>query len=146
MNRISKQIVDCFKRGNKILICGNGGLSTMANHMAGELVCTFEHKRRGLPAISLTSNEAVLTAWGNDVDFEDVFRRQVEAFGKPGDILVALSTSGKSKNVLRAIEEAHRMGLEVVEFPMAGRSTAAVQTNQLVFMHLVCREVEKEFI
>ena len=98
VKRIAKQLIDCFERGNKCLIAGNGGSSTMASHFAGELVCKFETERRALPAIALT-NPAIITAVANDDGYEHVFARQVEALGKKGDILIILSTSGRSKNI-----------------------------------------------
>lgn len=149
MLMISKQIIECFKAGGKLLICGNGGSASMALHMAGEFVCSFEHNRKALPAIALVDNPSVMTAWGNDKDFDDVFARQVQALGKPGDILIALSTSGKSKNVIAAMEEAHKIGMGVIDFPRTtiGKTrTAKIQENQLVMMHQVCREVELAFI
>lgn len=118
----------------------------MSNHMAGELVCTFEHDRVALPAISLVSNSSIITAWGNDVDFHDVFRRQVKALGVPGDILIAFSTSGKSKSILLAMAQAKKQRLTVIDFPRKGDSTAHIQEYQLHLMHEVCREVEKYFL
>jgi len=143
---LATQISNCFKRGNKLLICGCGGSAAEAQHFAGELVCTFEHPRRALPAIALTTDTSILTAWSNDYDFSDVFRRQVEALGLPGDVLVVLSTSGKSESVLKAITEARSLGLEVISWPRRGKTTAKIQEYQLKVIHDVCRLVEREFL
>src|SRR3990167_7729384 len=102
VDRFSKDIIDCFERGNKILICGNGGSAAEAQHFSSELVGHFEIKRKALPAIALTTDSSTLTAIGNDDGYENVFSRQVEALGNKGDILFILSTSGKSQNCLKA--------------------------------------------
>lgn len=143
---IVKSLINCFENSGKVLICGNGGSASMAQHMAGELVCTFEQRRRALPAVALTTNTSVLTAWGNDRSFDDVFRRQVEALGQKSDVLIALSTSGKSLNILRAIEEAEDKMMVVIDFPRKGCSTAKIQEYQLKLMHDIVREVEKHFL
>ncbi|HXH83540.1 MAG TPA: glycosyltransferase, partial [Candidatus Tectomicrobia bacterium] len=97
--------------GGKVLVCGNGGSASQAQHLVGELVGRFKvPDRRGLPAIALTADTAVLTAWANDVGYEEIFARQVEALGRPGDVLVGLSTSGRSPNVVRAFETARQGG------------------------------------
>ncbi len=97
-------IASCFQNGNTLFICGNGGSASDAQHIAAEFIGRFLLERKGLPAIALVSNPAVLTAWSNDHEFETVFSRQLEALGKPGDILWVISTSGKSKNVVLALE------------------------------------------
>lgn len=140
--QIVKKIVKCYVYYGKVLFCGNGGSASMANHMAGELVCTFEKERMALPAISLCANQSVITAWANDHDYDDIFKRQIEAFGKPGDVLIAISTSGRSENVLRAIKEAQKRGLEVIDLPRKGSSAAKVQEYQLKLTHDIIREVE----
>lgn len=105
----------CFRAGGKILLCGNGGSAADAQHVAGEFVNQFLRKnRRALPALALTTDGGVLTCIANDTGFERVFARQVEAFGARGDVLVAISTSGNSPNVVAAIEEARRAGMKVV--------------------------------
>ena len=114
--------------------------------MAGELVGRFEHERTALPAIALTTDTSILTAWANDYDFSDVFRRQVEALGEPGDILLTLTTSGKSKNILLAEDYAREKGLTVLRMPNKGRTTAEIQENHLIYIHQICRMVERHFI
>ena len=144
--QIADLIVKAFNKGNKLLICGNGGSAAEAQHMAAELVGRFEHERRALPAIALTTDTSILTAWSNDHDFSDVFRRQIEALGHSGDVLLAISTSGKSVNVLKALTFAQERGLFTLDLPREGTSTPEIQENQLKLIHEICREIEKEFI
>ncbi len=141
--KIANIIIEAFESGNKCLVCGNGGSATMADHFAGELICRFEKERRPLPAISLTSNTAILTAQANDYNFESIFGRQILALGQHNDILVVFSTSGKSKNCLYAIEIAIAQGMKVIDFPRKGKNTAEIQEYQLKLMHDVVREVER---
>ena len=137
-------IIQCFQRGNKILVCGNGGSAEMSSHFVGELVSKFEKEGRALPAISLTDNSAVITAIANDYSFDDIFSRQIEAIGKSGDILFILSTTGKSKNCIKAENIARDMFLQIRMFPIksGGQSTAYVQEKHLRIIHEICREVE----
>lgn len=143
--QIAKVIIEAFKGGNKLLICGNGGSAAMAQHMAAEFICRFEKHRRPLPAIALTTDTSALTAIGNDYGFAVVFARQVMALGKKGDILLLLSTSGKSGNLLLASDAANSMNIQVIDLPRKGKSTAKIQEYQLKLMHDTCRLVEKEF-
>ena len=106
---ISQKIIKLLKRKNKLLICGNGGSSSDANHLSSELVGKFEKSRRSYPAISLSSDTSALTAIGNDYGYEKVFERQIRGIGKEGDVLIAISTSGKSCNVIEAIKVAKKM-------------------------------------
>lgn len=145
-------------RGNKILACGNGGSAADASHLTTEFVCRFDRERRPYPAISLCVHGGDLTAIGNDYDFQDVFARQVAAFGKPRDVLVALSTSGQSENVRRALIEAksHDMttvaflgrgggrclGIADVELLTPGVATARIQELQQFLIHSLCEMVE----
>ncbi|MEX2431493.1 MAG: glycosyltransferase, partial [Dehalococcoidia bacterium] len=111
----------CFEGGGKVLVCGNGGSAAEAQHLASEFVGRFRARgREALPVISLTADSAVLTAWSNDTGYEHVFARQVEALGQPGDVLVAISTSGNSPNLLRAFEAARARGLTCVSLSAAG--------------------------
>jgi D-sedoheptulose 7-phosphate isomerase len=107
-------LIDCYRRGNKIMTFGNGGSACDAQNFADELVGRFERNRPPLPAISLTVNSSDLTSIANDFGYEQVFSRQLEAHAKPGDMAVAISTSGNSKNVLAAVESAKRMGLYTI--------------------------------
>lgn len=146
------------REGGRLLVCGNGGSAADAQHMAGELVGRFRRERRPLPVVALTSDSAVLTAIGNDYGFEEVFSRQVEALGSAGDVLVAISTSGRSENVLRAASAASRNGMRVlaltgsdggslaeaadVAFRAPTERTSHVQEVLMVVMHAVCLAVE----
>ena len=144
--QIIKELIDCFKRGNKVLIAGNGGSASMSQHWAAEFVCKFEKERRALPAISLTTNGSILTAWSNDCNFNRVFSRQVEALGNKGDILIGISTSGRSLNVKYALKTAKLKEMVCIDLPRLGVGTARIQEFQLRLMHNITREVEKEFI
>ena len=152
--------VRCILGGGKIMLCGNGGSSCDAAHAAGELVGWFEKKnRRAYAAIALGHETPTLTAIGNDAGFESVFARQVEALGKPGDLLIGISTSGGSKNVLRAVEAAKKLGIKVGALvgekggPIAELADAAVrvpstatpriQESHLLCVHILCGAVEE---
>jgi len=151
-------IADALKRGNKILICGNGGSAAEALHFGGELVGRFKKERKALPAIVLGSNLSTLTAVANDYNYESVFAREVEAFGVPGDVLVVFSTSGNSKNVIAAVAQAYKQGLEVVGFLgcggvlkhqvhdpilVASSDTPRIQEMHQVFVHVISELVEE---
>jgi phosphoheptose isomerase len=152
-------ITAAFRAGNKLLLCGNGGSAADCQHMATELVSrlTRERQRPALPAIALTTDTSFLTAFSNDCGFEGVFERQVEALGKPGDVLIAISTSGGSGNVVRAVEAARRLGLSTVGLLGEGgrltdlvaraivvpsRDTQRIQEALLAIEHILCDLVE----
>ncbi|MBW4582123.1 MAG: glycosyltransferase [Tildeniella nuda ZEHNDER 1965/U140] len=152
----------CFDRGGKVMLCGNGGSAADAQHCAAEFVGRFKCSRPGFPAMALTADTAVLTAWSNDVGFEDVFARQVEAFGKPGDVLMGISTSGRSRNLVEAFNVARLQGVQTIAL-LGGdggtlRSLADycivvpssepqhIQEVQIVVIHLLCELVEKWFV
>ena len=156
--RSADMILKCLTSGRKLLTCGNGGSASDATHLATEFACRFMEDRRPYPAISLAANGELMTANCNDYEFDEVFARQVWAFGQPGDVLVALSTSGKSKNVLRALEEAKRVGLGSICFLgrdggftkgvatldviAPGQSTARIQEAHKLLYHVLCEMVE----
>ena len=119
-------IVDCFKNGGKILICGNGGSAADSQHFAAEFVSSFSKKisRRSYPAIALTSDMSIITAYANDFSFDGVFARQVESLGQRGDILIAITTSGSSKNCLIAVEQAKKQGLKTLALTKSGGEIA----------------------
>jgi D-sedoheptulose 7-phosphate isomerase len=127
------RIISCVRRGGTILFCGNGGSAADAQHLAAELVGRFGLGRRPLAAIALTTDTSVLTCLSNDYGFKDVFAKQVEALGRQGDILVGISTSGASENVLRAVRTASRLGLETLVLvgaasgPLSGEADLALQ-------------------
>jgi len=134
----------CIDRGGKILICGNGGSAAEASHFAAELVVRYKKDRPAIAAISLSADCAVITACANDYGYDRVFARQIEALGRPGDVLVTLSTSGKSANVLRAIEQARSQHIEVVEAPRdAWPTTAENQEHHLWWIHSICRRLDE---
>lgn len=143
---IANIIIKSFWHDGKLLVCGNGGSASMSDHFVAELVGQYKIRRKALPAISLTCNSAILTAIANDYSYDDVFSRQVEALGKKGDVLVVLSTSGKSKNCLKAIKIAKKMELVVIDFPRRGKETAEIQEFQLNLIHNVCELVERDCI
>lgn len=121
MNEILKAVdllTDCFKNGNKLLLCGNGGSAADCQHIATELMIRLSHhlQRPALPAIALTTDSSNLTAGGNDIGFENVFARNVDGLGNKGDVLLAISTSGNSPNVIKAVDMAHSKGLKVIGF------------------------------
>ena len=157
----SHAMVDCLKKGGKILSCGNGGSAADAQHFAAELVGRFERERQELAAIALTTDSSILTAVGNDYSFDEIFSKQVRALGKPGDILFAISTSGNSKNVTAAIDAAHLKGLHVIG--MTGRGggkvaslmqsgdvllnvdsqvTTRIQEVHLLILHCLCDAID----
>jgi D-sedoheptulose 7-phosphate isomerase len=115
---VARWLAECFTSGGKLLLCGNGGSAAEAQHIAAEFtsVLSQDFPRRALPAISLTVDTSFLTARGNDYGFDSVFSRQIEAIGRAGDVLFAYTTSGNSKNVIAAVETAHRLGIRTVGF------------------------------
>jgi phosphoheptose isomerase len=152
-------IEQCLRGGNKLLVCGNGGSAADASHFATELVVRFAKDRpAALPAISLASDTGVLTAIGNDYSFDEIFARQVAAFGVPGDALICLTTSGKSKNVVRALQEAKTRQMKTIAFlgrdggPTLGMadldllvksdSTARIQEAHQLLLHVLCEMIE----
>lgn len=139
MHSISQKLIDCFERGNKALLAGNGGSSAQASHLSEELIS------HGLPAIALNDPQ-VITALINDFPPVEVFSRYVKALGSADDLLICFTTSGKSKNLLLASETALKLGMEVLEWPhKKGKTTEDRQNFQLVEMHKVYKEVVKYF-
>lgn len=124
IERSGRAICDALTKGNKILICGNGGSAADAQHIAAELVGYYENQRRSWPAIALTTDTSALTAVSNDLGFEQVFARQVAGLAQAGDVLIAISTSGKSKNVIRAVEQAKKQGCTTIA--LTGALTGAL--------------------
>lgn len=124
-------IFEALNNGNKILLCGNGGSAADAQHIAAELVGYYEQKRRAWPALALTTDTSALTAVSNDLGFEQVFARQVAGLAQPGDVLIAITTSGKSKNVLRAIEQAKELGCRTIALTGAVTGAQAESLDSL---------------
>ena len=156
--RSGELICETLKAGNKILICGNGGSAADAQHIAAELVGRYEKERRAWPAIALTTDTSALTALSNDFGYGEVFSRQVRALARPGDLLIAISTSGKSPNIVEAAAEARRLGCRclglvgasggplatacdlVLEVPAS--RTSRVQELHITIGHLWCEMVD----
>ena len=153
-------IAETFRSGGKVLLCGNGGSAADCQHMAAEFVnrLTADLKRPGLPAVALTTDTSFLTAFANDSGFEGVFERQVQTLGKPGDVLIGISTSGNSTNVIRAVEAAqvanmHTVvltgsggclaGMANVAIPVPSTNTQYVQEAHLAIEHILCGLVER---
>ena len=151
-----------LSQGNKILACGNGGSAADCQHFAAELVGRFERERLSLPAIALTTDTSILTAVGNDYSFQDIFAKQVQAFGQPGDLLLAISTSGNSDNVISAIKAAHDREMNIVALTGKGGGaignllndtdvhicvphdrTARIQEVHLLVIHCLCDGIDE---
>jgi phosphoheptose isomerase len=151
-------IAKCLTSGKKILACGNGGSAADASDFCTELACRFVEDRRPYPAMNLSQGGSLITATGNDYGFDEVFARQIQAFGNAGDILIAISTTGKSKNIRRAIEEARNRklktiallgrdggscaGLTDVDLIVKGDSTARIQEVHKFILHVICEICE----
>jgi D-sedoheptulose 7-phosphate isomerase len=158
VEKIALICVNALRNGGKIMFAGNGGSAADSQHLAAELVSRLRFNRPGLPGLALTTDTSAITAIGNDYSFEAIFSRQVEAVGRKGDVLIGISTSGKSPNVLRAFETAREMEIVTVGFtrdvaPMMtercdyvlnipSHETAKVQECHILFGHIVCRIIE----
>jgi D-sedoheptulose 7-phosphate isomerase len=154
------RIAACFRAGGKVLLCGNGGSAADCQHVAAELVSrlTMDFVRPGLPAVALTTDTSFLTAFANDCGYDGIFARQVQALGKAGDVLVGISTSGNSRNVVLAVEAAQAAGMAVVVLTGSGGKlpsmadlaiqvpstcTAHIQESHLAIEHILCDLVER---
>ena len=156
-----KLVLDCIKKGNKILLFGNGGSAADAQHIAAEFTGRFVKERKGLPAIALTTDTSALTAIANDYGYEAVFSRQVEALAQPGDVLIGISTSGNSGNVIKALNAGKDMGCTTIG--LSGRDggqmnaicninlvvpsdiTARIQEIHILIGHIICESVDLSF-
>ncbi|PKA26951.1 D-sedoheptulose 7-phosphate isomerase [Leptospira levettii] len=155
-------LVDSLRNDGTLFFCGNGGSSCDASHIAAELVVRYKsgNERKAIPAIALNSDQAVLTACSNDYGYEFLFQRQVQAFGKPKDVFVGLTTSGNSQNIILAVEEAKEIGMKVVlllggdggklkgkadvEMIVPSKVTARIQESHILIGHILCSIIEKE--
>ena len=156
--RVAIRMTECLLQGHKVLWCGNGGSAADAQHLAAELVGRFRSERRALPSIALTADTSVLTAIANDCGFAEIFDRQLEAFCAPGDVVVGISTSGKSRNVCAALERARELGAFTVAMTgesgghlagfadvclrVASSNTARIQEGHILFGHILCEWVD----
>jgi len=159
VGQAAQSCVDAYLRGNKLLICGNGGSASDALHMAGELVGRYQMERRGVPAIVLNADAAVMTAVSNDYGYESVFSRQVAAYGNEGDVLIGISTSGNSVNVVKAMQEAKRRKLHTIGLTghhggalqseaeyllnVASDRTPRIQEMHILLIHTICGLIEQ---
>jgi len=161
IEQASQIIVDALKNGNKILLCGNGGSAADAQHIAAELTGRYKTERRGLPGIALTTDTSALTAIGNDYGYDRVFDRQVESLANSGDVIIGISTSGNSKNVVSALKLGQELGCKTVG--LTGRdggnmndvcninlvvpsdNTPRIQEMHILFGHTICQIIDNNF-
>jgi D-sedoheptulose 7-phosphate isomerase len=143
---LAQRCIEAINEGRKVFICGNGGSAAEAQHFAAEMIGKYRFKRKALPAIALTTDSSILTSIANDFGYPYVFTRQLEGLAKPGDVLIGLSTSGKSKNVINALDFGKRLGMKVCDFERVGDSTSEIQENQLVALHELAGIIERAFI
>jgi len=132
IGRMAQMMADAVAHGGKLLICGNGGSAADAQHFAAELIGRLARERGAIPAIALTTDTSILTAVANDYSFDNVFKRQVEGLGKPGDILIALSTSGNSENVIRALKSALQMQMKTIALLGKGGGRLATLADEVI--------------
>lgn len=158
---ISREILKAFKSGHKLLLCGNGGSAADSQHIAAEFIVRFKRERRSLPAISLTTDTSILTATANDYDYSKVFSRQLEGLAVKGDVLIGLSTSGNSANVLEAVKTAKALGVVTIGFTGIGggklrdfvdicfqaqsKKTPNIQEMHITALHAISEVVEDVF-
>jgi D-sedoheptulose 7-phosphate isomerase len=161
----AEMMTNCLLSENKILSCGNGGSAADAQHFSAEMLNRFETERPGLPAIALTTDTSTLTSISNDYQFADVFSKQVRALGRPGDVLLAISTSGESHNVIHAIDAAHEREMKIValtgreggqvadlmqggdiEIRVPSWSTARIQEAHIVILHCLCDLIDHRLL
>jgi len=160
IDKIAREIIDAYKKDKKIILFGNGGSAADAQHIAGELVNRFYFDRKSLPAEALTVNGSILTAIGNDYNFDQIFSKQIEGIGKEGDIAIGISTSGNSKNVVEAINIAKEKKLFTIGFTgrnggkikeiadiclqVSSEDTPRIQEIHIMLGHIICEIVEKD--
>jgi D-sedoheptulose 7-phosphate isomerase len=162
---VAEALIKCLVEGHKVLVCGNGGSAADAQHFAAEMLNRFEAERQGLPAIALTTDSSTLTSIANDYQFSDVFARQVRALGQSGDVLLCITTSGGSANILSAIEAAHDRDMPVVllsgrdggaaavalaqgdlEIRVPSGSTARTQEVHILVLHCLCDLIDRSLL
>jgi len=152
-------MIEALKNNKKILICGNGGSAADSQHFAAELLIRFEKDRKSLPAIALTTDTSAITACSNDYGFQELFSRKVESLGNEGDVLVGITTSGNSENILKAFEVAKQKGMKTVclngkdggkvdadvNLIIPSENTARIQESHITVIHTWCKLIEDEF-
>ena len=163
--RGAQVLISALLNDRKILACGNGGSAADAQHFSSELLNRFEVERPGLPAVALTTDSSTITSIANDYNFEDIFAKQVRALGQPGDVLLAISTSGNSANVIRAVQAAHERDMSVVALTgreggemttlmhngdvnicVPGSSTARIQETHIIAIHCLCDLIDAQLL
>lgn len=160
IEEIVNSIVKCIKNNNKIMLCGNGGSATQASHIAAEFVGRYKKERKSLPAIALTTDMANITAIGNDYGFNTIFERQVEGLGNKGDILICLTTSGNSENLIKATQKAKSMEIKTIgllgkdggkmkntsdiEIIIPSENTPRIQEAHITILHIICEIMENK--
>ena len=158
INNLTNNIISAFKEEKKILICGNGGSAADAQHFSSELIGKYEKERSSFPAIALTTDSSAITAISNDFGFDNVFSRQIEGLGDPGDILIVISTSGNSKNLIKAIETAKKKNIKCIallgkkgglisemvdlEIIIPSNRTSRIQEMHGLIIHIICGLIE----
>lgn len=158
---LGKKLKETLKNGNKVLLMGNGGSAADCQHIAAELVGRYKKERRGLPAIALTTDTSILTAVGNDYSFDEIFARQIEALADKDDLVIGISTSGNSENVIKGILKAKEIGCytagllgkdggklkNLVDLPIIvpSNNTPRIQECHILIGHIICEFVDKEF-
>lgn len=162
LHRAAAMVSQCLTSGHKLLVCGNGGSASDATHLATEFLCRFVEDRRPYPALSLTANGEYMSTVCNDYGADEIFARQIWGLAQKGDLLIAFTTSGKSKNILRALEEARKQGIESICFLgrdggftkgiatldliAPGSSTARIQEMHKLLFHVLCETVERDLL
>ncbi len=161
LEQMAKICRQAIKNDHKILLCGNGGSAADSQHIAAEFVGRFVKERQGLPSIAFTTDTSILTAIGNDYGYDEVFRRQVEALGREGDVLIGISTSGNSGNIVKAFEQAKKQGVKTlaltgqkdskmsamadVTLKVPAPVTARVQECHIMIGHMICEYIDEEY-
>ena len=155
---ILKNIIKCFEDNHKLIFMGNGGSAADSNHIVSEFVAHFKLDRKGLPAISLTANNSLITAIGNDYSFDNIYEKQIDAIGEKGDIVFGISTSGKSINIIKALNKAQSKGIKsvlvtgentvkgidcVVNIPSL--DTSIIQNMYMIFFHMLCLDIDRYY-
>ena len=159
IEQMALKISECLKSGGKLLFIGNGGSASDSQHLAAEFVGRYEKERRPLAAVALTTDTSILTAVGNDYGFEKIFERQIEALGRKGDVLFAISTSGNSKNILRGVQKAKQLGVYVIGLTggaggelktladltlvVPSKKTSRIQETHILVGHILCECVDE---
>ncbi len=164
LERMAEKLITVYERGGKLLTAGNGGSAADAQHFAAEITCQFIARRKARPALALHCDTSALTAWGNDYSFETAFARQVEAHGRTGDVLIVISTSGNSKNLICAAEAARERGMQVFgllgkgggnlsaskccdeQIIVSSEETPHIQECHIMLIHILCGLLDQHFV